>query len=607
MAPELAAPLVFTVPMLTAAVLGAVGRWLPRRLIDVVAAACAACVLGLSIVLLAGARHGTIVTYMGGWRPVHGESVGIVLSVDPFGAGLVLLAAALVLASLVYSWRYFESIDALYHTLLLLFLAGMCGFAVSGDLFDMFVFFELMGAVAFALTGYRIEDPNTVQGALHFGVVNSLGAYVSLTGIALLYARTNELGLAQIGLALEHGQSDALVTVSFALVMTGFLVKAAAVPFHFWTADAEGVAPSPVCALFSCVMVELGVYGVARVYWVAYSGGLAPGGVSHALLVIGAATALIGGIMCLQQHDIKRLLAYSTISHVGLFLLGVGLLTPDGLAGAAVYVVGHAGAKGALFLGAGMLLNRLESVDVRELHGAGRRGMRAVAAIFVIGGLGLAGLPPFGTFLGKSGVEDALIADGQMWAVPVVVLATSMTAGAVFAAALRVFAGAGRRPREADAWHERRSSKQRETGGRLRRVPLTMLTPPILLLAGSVLFNLVPGVGGWAAAAAGRFVDRAGITLEVIHGLAGRPPAPVVPPEWTATGIALGITSTVLALAWAGLRVWGYRLPTALRTAAWTATGRPTAALVRIHSERLGDSVAWLVVGVAVLAGLVAL
>src|SRR5205823_2541094 len=140
--------------------------------------------------------------------------------------------------------------------LVLLFQAGMCGFALTGDLFNAFVFFELMGVVAYALTGYRVEEARAVQGALAFALVNSLGGYATLLGIALLYARTGELGLAQTGSRLDAhpGGPDGLLTAAFVLVVTGLLVKAAAVPFHFWLADAHAVAPTPVCMLLSAVM-----------------------------------------------------------------------------------------------------------------------------------------------------------------------------------------------------------------------------------------------------------------------------------------------------------------------------------------------------------------
>ncbi|GHD98493.1 hypothetical protein GCM10010339_05890 [Streptomyces alanosinicus] len=239
-----------------------------------------------------------------------------------------------MLAVVVYSWRYFdeppEGHAGTFPALILLFEAGMAGFALTGDLFDAFVFFELMGAVAYALTGYRIEDPRPVQGALVFVVVNSLGAYCSLLGIGLVYARTGELGLAQIGAQLARHRPDALLSVAFVLIVTGLLVKAAVVPLHFWLPDAHSVAPTPVCMLLSGVMVELGVYGTARVYWVVFSG---PHGITHAHLravfvATGVLTALVGAVMCWQQRHLKRLLAFSTVGHVGLFLTGTALLTP---------------------------------------------------------------------------------------------------------------------------------------------------------------------------------------------------------------------------------------------------------------------------------------
>src|SRR3954468_21678876 len=292
----------------------------------------------------------------------------MVLVSDGLGAGIALLAAALVVLALVYSWRYFDDVDAHYHCLVLLFLAGMVGFALTGDLFDMFVFFELMGAAAYALTGFKIEDRTAVQGALNFGVVNSLGAYIALMGVVLLYARVGNLTLPQLGEALAHHKPDALLVAAFVAIMTGFLVKAAMAPFHFWLADAHAVAPTPVCVLFSGVMVPLGVYGAFRVYWIVFSRVFPTGEIRRTFIVLGAVTAVVGAVMCFGQRHFKRLLAYSTIAHVGLFLIAAGCLTDEGTAGAAIYVAGHAGVKCALFLLAGVLLNRYRSVDEADLH-----------------------------------------------------------------------------------------------------------------------------------------------------------------------------------------------------------------------------------------------
>ena len=242
----------------------------------------------------------------------------------------------LTTASLIYSWWYFKTIGSLYSTLMLAFLAGMVGFALTGDLFNMFVFFELMGAAAYALTGYKIEEEPALMGAFSFAVTNTIGAFLVLIGLGLLYGRTGALNLAQIGRALDGGPADGLVIVAFVLIASGFAVKAAVVPLHFWLDDAHAVAPTPVCVLFSGVMVELGLYAIARVYWTIFGGVFEPNREMIRAIGVAAATAtvLVGGLMAFCQCHFKRLLAFSTISHVGIFLLGMALLSPLGLAGA---------------------------------------------------------------------------------------------------------------------------------------------------------------------------------------------------------------------------------------------------------------------------------
>src|SRR5213082_275472 len=222
-------------------------------------------------------------------------------------------------------------------------------------------------------------------------------------GVALLYAHTGALNMAQVGAALDGHHADPLVLVAMSLLFIGFLTKAAAVPVHFWLAYAHAVAPAPVCVLFSGVMVELGIYAVARVYWTIFAGPLAP----HAeelraiLIALGTVTAVWGAVMCFAQRHIKRLLAFSTISHVGMFVCGIGLLSAKGLAAVAVYVVGHGLTKAALFILTGVLLHRFATIDEFDLHGKGRC-LPFTGVLFAIGGLLLAAIPVVTVFFGKS-------------------------------------------------------------------------------------------------------------------------------------------------------------------------------------------------------------
>jgi multicomponent Na+:H+ antiporter subunit D len=598
-APALA-PVVISVPILAACVLAALGRHIPRLARDFTALAATGGIVAADVLLLDAAGHGRVVTWVGGWRPDSGLSVGIVLVADPVAAGLALLAAVLVLAVLVYSTRYFEDVGAHYHVLLLLFLSGMTGFALSGDLFNMFVFFELMGAVAYALTGFFVEERTSVQGALNFGIVNSLGAYVSLMGIALLYARFQALGLPQLSVAMSGRPPDALVVGAFVLVCVGLLVKAAVVPFHFWTADAEAVAPSPVCVLFSGVMVVLGVYGVARVYWTAFSGVLPHEVVSRALVVLGTVTAVLGAVMCFLQRHLKRLLAYSTIAHVGLFLAAVGTLDAAGTAGAAVYVLGHAAVKGPLFFLAGLVLDRYGSVDEVRLHGRGRHA-RVMPWLFLLGGFALAGLPPFGTGLGKAISEEALATGGWSFGPVLFVLVSALTGAAVLRAGARIYFGLGPVPRDEG---DERTEDEEEEEVPLSRVRLTMVGPVAVLLAGGLALGAVPGVARAVSTAAERFVDRIGYVASSLENTPAAAVAPLPEAAWTPTGVALGLLSAVLAAGFAGLALWAPGLPDAVR-----AASRPFAGVLhglrRVHSGRIGDYVAWLFLGAAAVGALV--
>ena len=198
------------------------------------------------------------VYWFAGFRPARGIVIGIDFEVQPLSNGLACLAAVLAVAAMTFSWRYFEGVATYYHALMLIFLAGITGFCLTGDIFDLFVWFELMGVAAYALTAYRPEERGPLQGALNFAITNSVGAYLSLSGIALIYGRTGALNMAQIGTAIARHPADRLVVVAFLLIIAALLIKGAIVPFHFWLADAHAVAPTPVCVLFSGVMVELG-------------------------------------------------------------------------------------------------------------------------------------------------------------------------------------------------------------------------------------------------------------------------------------------------------------------------------------------------------------
>jgi multicomponent Na+:H+ antiporter subunit D len=602
--------LAVVVPLLAAAAISAAGPLLGRRrrVLDAAAIGVAAAVAVLLLIIMFKTADGDQVYWFGGFRPSRGIAIGIDFEAGPLSAGLASLAAVLVTAAMTFSWRYFERVATYFHVLMLIFLAGITGFCLTGDIFDLFVWFELMGVAAYALTAYRPEERGPLQGALNFAITNSIGAYLSLSGIGLIYGRTGALNMAQIGQYIARHPPGGLVIVAFLLILSGLLIKSAIVPFHFWLADAHAVAPTPVCVLFSGVMVELGLYGIARVYWSIFGQALGHrAGISDVFLALGVLTAVVGALFCFRERHIKRLLAFSTISHAGMFLAGIALLTPLGLAGTAVYVAGHGLVKAALFLCTGIILHRLGSVNETWLHGRGR-SLRVTGVVFTLAGLGLADLPPFATFLGKGWIDDSAGAHGLPWLMAVFIICSVLTGGAVLRVAGGVFYGLGDAPSEDPAMAKAADEEKSETDSGKQHTPLTMIIPPAILVVAAFAIGFLTPLGPAVEAAAIRFEDQSGYDATVLAGAHLAHPVAITAAESTGittASVLAGAGSAVGALILAFLALYWRRLPV-LRRGYEPGTGLTTV-LTRFQSGVIMDYVTWIVLGLACLGGVLTL
>jgi multicomponent Na+:H+ antiporter subunit D len=588
------------VPFVAGPLLVAVGSFAPRWFEDGLGVLSAVGVTALCVLLAVHAGSQPFVFWVGGLHPRGGVAVGISLSIDPLGAGTAAFAALLVSAALAYSLRYFEAIKGLYHGLMLLFMAGMVGFCLTGDLFNLVVFFELMSTAAYALTAYRIEERGPIQGAINFAITNSVGGYAMFVAVGMLYARTGALNLAQIGAALDGHPADPLVIVAMVLLFAGFLTKAAVVPLHFWLADAHAVAPTPVCVLFSGVMVELGIYAVARLLWEVFAGPLGPHHVAlRAVLVgLGVVTAVLGSGMCVAQRHVKRLLAFSTIAHAGLFVCGLGLLSDRALAGVFAYALGHGLVKGALFMCAGVLLHRFATVDEYELHGRGRE-VPLAGVLMGLGALLLCAIPLSTLYFGKSLLEEAAAGAGYGWLIAVFAGCSALTGGAVLRVTARVFLGWGP-SRAPDSGQERAADEEHdEERGRRDQTPAMMLIVPALLLMLAAVSGLVPGLLPAIERQALRFTDHAAYSAWVIGGHAVRWPA-LHTHHLALSGVVYGVLSLLGALAVAAAGLWGRplneRLPQSVVGSLRAVRG--------LQSGHIGDYVAWWTAGTAALGGI---
>jgi multicomponent Na+:H+ antiporter subunit D len=305
-------------------------------------------------------------------------------------------------------------------------------------------------------------------------------------------------------------------------------------------------------------------------------------------------TAVVGAVMCAAQRHLKRLLAYSTVAHSGVIACGIGLLSGPGLAAAGLYAVGHACTKGALFLVTGLLLDRFETLDEHELFRRGRR-LRIAGASFLVGGLALAGLPPLGTWAGKSAFSGALADAHQEWLEVVIVLVSALTGGSVLRAGMRIFGGVGDRPDPGPDTHEEPES---DVPGR-RHTP-HLLVPPVALLVPATALALWPGVIGGADRAGEAMTDTTGYADAVLRGTEVSQPVVASEPLWHLSSVGLGLLAAMLAVGFALVSLWPSRHPRYVRAMLGPVrTG--IRALHVVHRAHVGDYVSWVLVGFAVL------
>ena len=291
-------PLAVVVPLSVAAAMLAIAHLLPPRLPDVIATLTALVVaLACSGLAVHTAGHGVLTYSFGGWSPHSDVVLGIGFGVDPVSATVAAFIAVLFAASFVFAWGYFDEVHAHFHVLMLLFLAAMVGFSLTRDLFNLFVWFEVMSVAAFALTAYQLETPS-LSGALNFTVTNSLAAFMMLGGIGLIYARAGVLDFDALGRAVARRPHDPVIIGAFCLLAGALMIKAAIVPFQSWLSDAHAVAPSPVSVIFSGAMVSLGLFALAKLsVQVFFASADARFLIRVVFVGLGCLTAVIGGLM----------------------------------------------------------------------------------------------------------------------------------------------------------------------------------------------------------------------------------------------------------------------------------------------------------------------
>ncbi len=353
------------------------------------------------------------------------------VSMEVDGIGLLLAVVVVVLGFFVilFSGPYMrgEHAEEKYYALLLVMIGAMIGLGFANDLFNLWVWFEVMAISSYMLVSFYRSQRSSLEAGVKYLVQSAVGSALVLLGIAIVFAETGAVDLDIIRISMQT--SPGLMAAG-ALFVIGFGVKTALVPLHTWLPDAHSQAPSGISAMLSGVVIETGLVAMLRALGALTSSELSWGGL---LLGFGALNMLLGNLMALRQTHVKRMLAYSSLSHMGYILLGIGAAVTFGqvnsAAGGFFHVITHALMKGLAFLAAGVLLYSLHIANGKhdplvldDLNGAARRYPLAALGLSVAV-LGLGGLPPLAGFMSKWQIFVGGVQTGNLAMILLVVFA----------------------------------------------------------------------------------------------------------------------------------------------------------------------------------------
>ncbi len=566
-----ALPLAVILPMAAAVVAPLVGRVSGRAAMVAAVTGLAASTGVLAWVAPTVLSGHTLVHYLGGWDPTDGRALGIGFAADPFGMVFALIASGVGLLVVLYALSELGDLGGRelgnFACLFLLLDAGLIGVALTADLFNLFVWFEVSALASYALTAFFLERPLALEAAFKMLVLTTLASFAVFIGTVLLYQSQGALNLAQLQRSLE-GPTSPAVLVALGLLVAGYATKAGLVPFHAWLPDAHTAAPGPVSALFSGLMVNLGIVACGRLAFLVIDRSDVP--FLGLLTALGVVSGLVGALMALYQDDLKRLLAFDTVSQMGILAVALGTGSRAGLGGATYHLANHALFKSLLFLCAGAIVHTVGVERLSEMGGLARR-KPALAAAFVVGIAAIAGVPPFNGYFSLVLVHEG-VREADMSPLVLVLLAVEVLTVAALARA---------------AWLAFFRRRDEPYEGEQPLVP-GMVAGLVGLGALCVGFGLAAGplVSEVAAPAAAGLLDGAMYAAAVLDQGGGRLSVPGLHPHfWAASELVPTVAAVALGLLLA-------------RAVVRRREPRPIRVLRGLHNGSVNDYAAYTVGGI---------
>jgi multicomponent Na+:H+ antiporter subunit D len=348
---------------------------------------------------------------VGGWQPVERIPIGIYMALDGFNALVICIINSIGLMAVLYSISYVKRYtgENYFYALFCLMIGGMNGVVLSGDLFNIFVFLEISVISSYALVAFGVEK-NELEASFKYQVLGGLASFLILFGIGFIYWKTKTLNIADIKEAFKSGYDKPYYLFVELLILSGFGLKAAVIPFHAWLPDAHSSAPSPISAMLSGVFIKaVGIYVIIRLFFNMFE---ITEGMAVLITTLGTLSMVVGVFLAIGQWDIKRLLAYHSISQMGYVILSVGIgmilisrgvkheIAVLAISGGIFHLINHAAFKGLLFLNAGAIEYTTGTRDLKEMGGLAK-SMPATSATSFVASMSISGVPPFNGFFSK--------------------------------------------------------------------------------------------------------------------------------------------------------------------------------------------------------------
>jgi multicomponent Na+:H+ antiporter subunit D len=368
---------------------------------------------------------GAIHYYLGNWEPPW----GIEYVIDLFNAYMLCIISFICFVVSIYARKSVQhempGRVVPFHTLYLLLTTGMLGIIITGDLFNVYVFLEISSLAAYALISVG-DYKNALMASFNYLIMGTVSACFILLGIGYLYMVTGSLNMHDLSLLLPELYTSKVVLVAFAFFMVGFSIKVALFPLHTWLPDAYTTAPSAVSSLVAATFTKVGAYVMIRVMFTIFKPDFVVDltATTDILAWVAAVAIIAGSVLAIAQFDLKRMLAYSSVSQIGYILLGVGLANQLGMTGGILHILNHALMKGGLFMVAGAIFYTSGIRNIYEFRGMGKK-MPWTMGAFLILALSMIGVPPTVGFWSKWYLALGAV-DARQWVFVAVILLSSL-------------------------------------------------------------------------------------------------------------------------------------------------------------------------------------